>query len=61
MRVSARSGSRDSRENGFLARYAEPRNGEEVSAHNTTGDSAKNTADRVAGQSNVQRVAKRDL
>lgn len=60
-RSVSHSGSRDPRENGFLARYGESRNGEEVSAHNTAGDSAENTTDRVAGQPNVQRAAKRDL
>lgn len=60
MRASARSDSRDSRENGFPARYAGSRDGEEVLAHNTAGDSAEDTADRVAGQAGVRRAAKRD-
>lgn len=47
------SGSRDPRENGFLTRHGESGNGEEVSAHNTAGDSTENTTDGNVGQSNV--------
>lgn len=41
------SSTRNSREDGFSARYGKSWNGKKISAHNTTGDSTEDTNDRV--------------